>query len=169
MLFMEKTDEKFMREAIKEANKTSKRGNWGIGVVVVIDNKVVGRGGNSKFSDKNRMSHAEIKALTQAKDILEKNRSKATMYCTYEPCPMCFGAALVMKIKKVVVGVDLNKSGSLELRHHLPLFYRQSKFKMKVTRGILAKECKEACLQSKPGIKHFSKLPRVLTSSTSLQ
>lgn len=159
---MKETDEKYMREAIQEAEKTSQRADWGMGAVVVVGGKIVGRGGNSGFSDKNRLAHAEIKALTQARVILEKNRSKATMYCTYEPCPMCFGAALVMKIRKVVVGVDLDKSGGLELRHHLPPFYRQEKFKMDVTRGILEKECKEVCLQSKPGVEHFGKFYKII-------
>lgn len=159
-------DEKFMFQAIKQAEKSVKTGDWGMGCVIVADNKIIGRGRNTGFSSKNRLAHAEVMALTQARLKLEKYRSKATMYCTYEPCPMCFGAALVMKIRRVVVGVDLDHSGALNLRKHLPSFYQQAKFKLDIKRGVLADECKAACLRSEPGKEHFSKLDKDLQGSS---
>lgn len=151
-----------MREAIKEAGKAAEKGDWGMGCVVEVDNKIVSRGKNSGFSDKNRLAHAELEALVRAKEILEKNRGKATMYCTYEPCPMCFGAALISKIRRVVVGIDLDSSGGLDLRKYLPPFYRQKKFKMDIKRGVLVKECEGVLLESKPAKEHFAKLPEDL-------
>ncbi len=155
-------DEKFMLQAIKQAEKSVKSGDWGMGCVVVYNNKVISRGHNTGFSDKNRLAHAELKALTKARKKLEELRGKASLYSTYSPCPMCFGAILAMKIKKLVIGVDLDKSGGHVLNKHLPPFYKQKKFKLDIKMGVLAKKCEEVCMKSIPAQKHFRKLPKKL-------
>jgi len=152
-------DEKFMLQAIKQAEKSVKSDDWGMGCVIVHNNKIISRGYNTGFSDKNRLAHAELKALIKARRKLEKLRGKATLYSTYSPCPMCFGAILAMKIRRLVIGVDLDKSGGHVLNKHLPPFYKQKKFKLEIKIGVLAKECKEVCMKSIPAQKHFKKLP----------
>jgi hypothetical protein len=63
---------------------------------------------------------------------------------------------IVSKIRRIVVGIDLDQSGSLDLRLHLPKFYQQENFKLDVTRGILSKECAEVYLKGKPAQKHIA-------------
>jgi len=151
------SDEFFMSEAIKEAEIAAAAGDWPIGCVIVLDDQIIARAHNTGYTDKNRLAHAEIKALTQAKDILEVNRGRAVVYSTYEPCPMCFGAIVLNKIKRVVAGVDLDQSGSLGLQDHLPPFFAQSKFHFEITRGVLADECKAVFLKGRMVEGHLEK------------
>lgn len=142
-------DEYFMREAIKEATLAIAEGNFPIGCVIVLDNQIIARAHNTGYSDRNRLAHAEIKALTMAKDILENNRGKSVLYSTYEACPMCFGAILLSKIGRVVSGIDLDQSGSLDLQKHLPPFFTHPKFHFEVTKGVLKTECRAVFMKGK--------------------
>lgn len=157
------SDELFMQAAIKEAEIAATKGDWAMGCVIVVGGKVVARNRNQGYSTKNRLAHAELLALGDAKDILDKNRGKATMFCTYEPCPMCFGAMIISKIRRVVVGIDVDQSGCLDLRIHLPKFYKQFKFKLEVTRGVLLKECTEVYLKGIPAKKHIAQYKLKIT------
>jgi tRNA(adenine34) deaminase len=148
------TDELFMKEALKEAEQAASEGNWPMGCVIVLDGKVIARSHNTGYTDKNRLSHAEIKALTDAKDVVEANRGLVTLYTTYEPCPMCFGAIVLSKLKRVVTGIDLDQSGCLGLQDHLPAFFTQSKFHFEITRGVLADECEAIYLKGQMIEKH---------------
>lgn len=156
-------DEKFMREAIVEAEKALVTSDWPMGCVVVLNGKIIGRGHNVGYSTKNRLAHAEILALEQAKDILEVNRHQATLYSTYEPCPMCVGAMLVMKIKRIVTGINPDHSGGLELLKNLPPFYQQEKFSIEMVKGFLAKECRELYLKGGPSRKHIKQYSLKIT------
>jgi tRNA(Arg) A34 adenosine deaminase TadA len=149
-----KIDEKFMGEAIKEAEIAAREGNWAMGAVVVWGGKIIGRGHNEGYTRKNRLEHAEILALENAREQLEIHRHEATMYTTYEPCPMCIGALLVYKIKRLVTGIDLDESGGTKLLSYLPPFYQQEKFKISITRGVLPDECKAVYFKGKPAQKH---------------
>lgn len=147
-------DEQFMREAIKEAELAAAEGNWPMGCVLVLDGKIIDRAHNSGYTDKNRMAHAEIKALSEAQSVLEDNRGKVELYTTYEPCPMCFGAIVINKIKRVITGIDVDDSGCLSLQDHLPPFFAQSKFHFEITRGVLSEECKTVYLKGQMIEKH---------------
>lgn len=147
-----------MRLALKEAALALEEGNWPIGCVLVLKNTIIAQAHNTGYSEKNRLAHAEIKALTLAKDTLENHRGEATLYTTYEPCPMCFGALVLSKVKRVVTGADLDESGSLSLQQHLPGFWQQPKFTFEVTRGVLKNECRDIFLKGKMIKKHFRKL-----------
>ena len=150
-------DEIFMLEAIKEAEIAVKEGNWPFGCVIVVDGKIVARAHNTGYTDHNRMAHAEIKALYQAKEILEKNKGKTTLYTTFEPCPMCFGACLVMKIRRVVAGINLDDSGGFTLKDSLPKYFKQEKFAIETEIGVLAEQCKEVYLKGEPVKKHIKR------------
>lgn len=149
-------DEVFMREAIKEAEIAVKEGNWPFGCVIVVNGEIVARAHNTGYTDHNRMAHAELKALYQAKDILEKNRGNSTLYTTFEPCPMCFGACLVMKIRRVVAGINLDESGGFTLKNSLPKYFQQEKFAIDTEIGVLADECKAVYLTGEPVKKHIA-------------
>lgn len=150
------TDESFMFEAIKEAELAVAEGNWPFGTVIVVDGEIVARAHNTGYSDHNRMAHAELKVLYQAKGVLEKNRGKATMYTTFEPCPMCFGACLVMKIRRVVAGINLDESGGFTLKESLPKYFKQEKFAIETELGVLAEQCREVYLKGEPVKKHIA-------------
>jgi len=144
------TDQNFMEEAIKEARLALDEGNWPIGCVIELDGKIIARGHNLVYSTKNRFGHAEMLALHKANDILNDRPNEAVLYTTYEPCPMCFGACILGKVKKVVCGIDLDQSGAMYFREHLPLLFKQDKFHVDLERGLLADECAEVFLQGKP-------------------
>lgn len=148
------TDEHFMTEAIVEAQLAAQEGNWPMGCVLVFNDQIIARAHNTGYTDHNRMAHAEIKALTEVQEMLEAHRGQVTLYTTYEPCPMCFGAIVVNKICRVVTGIDLDQSGSLGLQDHLPPFFTQPKFHFEITRGVLAEECKAVYMQGKMIEKH---------------
>lgn len=143
-----------MSEAIKEADSAVAEGNWPMGCVLVLGGDIIARAHNTGYTDKNRMAHAEIKALTEAQGILETNRGKVELYTTYEPCPMCFGAIVINKIKRVITGIDLDNSGCLSLQNHLPPFFAQTKFHFEITRGVLSEECKAVYFKGKMIEKH---------------
>lgn len=89
-------------------------------------------------------------AIKQIQDILKDNNGQATLYTTYEPCPMCFGASILSRIKRVVSGIDLDKSGSMFFKEHLPLLFKQDKFHVDFVNGILADECYQVFIKGDP-------------------
>jgi len=145
---MDDTD--YMKEAVKEAEIALKEGNWPIGCVIVLDGKIISRSHNQVYSKKDKLAHAEMLALKLASDVLNKNHNKATLYTTYEPCPMCFGASILSRIKKVVCGIDLDHSGAMYFRNNLPLLFKQNKFSVEFQNGILADECYNVFIQGEP-------------------
>lgn len=143
-------DENFMREALKEAEIALSEGNWPIGCVIVLNGKIISRAHNQVYSKKDKLAHAEMIALQQAKEILHENKGKAILYTTYEPCPMCFGASVLNRIKKVVCGIDLDNSGAMYFRDNLPLLFKQEKFSLEFKTGVLAEKCHEVFIQGEP-------------------
>lgn len=143
-------DEYFMKEALKEAEIALKEGNWPIGCVIVLNGKIIAHAHNQVYSKKDKLAHAEMLSIKQVQDILRENQDKATLYTTYEPCPMCFGAIILNRIKRVVSGIDLDNSGAMYFRENLPLLFKQNKFSVEFTNGILADECHEVFIKGKP-------------------
>ncbi|MBS5064879.1 MAG: tRNA adenosine(34) deaminase TadA [Hungatella hathewayi] len=105
-------EEKYMREAIRQAKKAGKLGEVPIGCVIVYQNKIIGRGYNRRIIDKNVLSHAEIIAIKKACKVMGDWRLEdCTMYVTLEPCPMCAGAIVQARIPRVVIGCMNPKAG----------------------------------------------------------
>lgn len=138
------TDDDFMRLALEEAEAATRKGNWPIGCVIVLDGQVIAKAHNLVYSSESRLAHAELIALEAAQPQIFRRLREATLYTTYEPCPMCLGACLNARLKKVVYGVDLNDSGATHLIDHLPQLYKDGDYNTEFVGGVLANECEAA-------------------------
>lgn len=106
-------DEVFMNEAIALAKEAAQDGEVPVGAVVVLDGRIVGRGRNRREKDKNALAHAEIEAMNKACRTLGGWRLwQCDLYVTLEPCPMCTGAIINSRIKRLVYGASDAKAGS---------------------------------------------------------
>ncbi len=105
-------EEKYMREAIRQAKKASALGDVPIGCVIEYEGKIIGRGYNRRMADKMVLAHAEITAIRKAcKKMGDWRLEGCTMYVTLEPCPMCAGAIVQARIPRVVIGCKNPKAG----------------------------------------------------------
>ena len=134
-------DEKYMREAIRQAKKAYVLGEVPIGCVIVYQDKIIGRGYNRRNTDKNTLAHAEITAINKASKKLKDWRlEECTLYVTLEPCQMCAGAIVQARVTRVVMGCMNPKAGcggSILNILEMSAFNHQ----VQVERGILAQEC----------------------------
>lgn len=148
------TDEKYMREALKQARKASRLGEVPIGCVIVYEDTIIARGYNRRNTDKNTLSHAEITAISRAsKKMGDWRLEGCTIYITLEPCQMCSGAIIQSRITRVVMGCMNPKAGcggSVLNLLEMPQFNHQAQ----VTRGVLEEECSQM-------LKNFFKELRV--------
>lgn len=104
--------DKFLQAAIEEAKKGLGEGGIPIGSVLVIDEKIVGRGHNRRVQKSSAIIHAEMDCLENAGRLTSKDYKRAVLYSTLSPCDMCSGAILLYKIPKVVVGENITFKGS---------------------------------------------------------
>lgn len=106
-------NEKFMREAIKEARKAYNKLEIPVGAVIVKNGKIISRAHNVKEEKKDTTKHAEIIAIQKASKKLQSWRlTDCEMYVTLEPCSMCAGALIQSRIKKVYIGAMDKKTGA---------------------------------------------------------
>lgn len=106
------SEEKYMKEAIRQAKKAEAIGEVPIGCVIEYQGKIIGRGYNRRMADKTVLAHAEIIAIRKACKIMGDWRLEGcTMYITLEPCPMCAGAIVQARIPTVVIGCMNPKAG----------------------------------------------------------
>jgi tRNA(adenine34) deaminase len=132
------TDEYFMREAMKEANKAFEIGEVPVGAIVVCQNKVIARAHNQTEKLTDATAHAEMLAVTSAANYLgSKYLNECTLYVTLEPCVMCAGALQWVQLQKLVFGAqDVQRGYSLAKS---PLLHP----KTEVVKGVKAIESKE--------------------------
>ena len=134
-------DEKYMKEALKQARKAYALGEVPIGCVIVYQDKIIGRGYNRRNTDRNTLAHAEITAINKASKKLNDWRLEGcTLYVTLEPCQMCAGAIVQARVTEVVMGSMNPKAGcggSILNILEMPEFNHQ----VQVRRGVLAEEC----------------------------
>ena len=113
MLLTPPSDDDFMRLALAEAERAAAAGEVPIGAVIVHDGRVIGRGRNACERLNDATAHAELVAITAAGSALGDWRLEdCTLYVTLEPCPMCLGACLNARVKRVVYGAREPKSGA---------------------------------------------------------
>lgn len=134
-------EEKFMKEAIRQAEKAYALREVPIGCVIVYEGKIIARGYNRRNTDKNTTSHAEINAIRKASKKLGDWRLEGcTLYVTLEPCQMCAGAIVQARIDKVVIGSMNPKAGCAGSVLNL-LEMDGFNHKVEVERGVLEEEC----------------------------
>ncbi len=134
-------DEKYMREALKQAHKAAAIGEVPIGCVIEYQGKIIGRGYNRRKIDRNTLSHAELNAIRKAsKEMGDWRLEECTMYVTLEPCQMCSGAIVQARIPRLVIGCMNPKAGcagSILNLLQVPEFNHQ----VDITYGVLEEEC----------------------------
>lgn len=131
--------DKFMNAALKCAQKAFDEGEVPIGAVVVCDGKVIARGHNRRTKKQIATAHAEIEAIEKACKKLGSWRiPECELYVTLEPCPMCLGAALNARIKKIYFGAPEDKGRSLtaEIANANLLNH-----KVEIEGGVMQEEC----------------------------
>lgn len=136
-------DIKYMKAALKQAEKAIAIGEVPIGAVIVCDGKIIARGYNRRNTDKTTLAHAEIACIRKAcKKTGDWRLEGCTLYCTLEPCQMCAGAIVQSRIDRVVIGTTSPKSGCggtlLNILQN-PDFNHQSE----VVYDVLRPECTE--------------------------
>ncbi len=111
--FLAPPDERFMREALREAIRAGEAGEVPVGCVIVHDGRVIARAHNQREQLADPTAHAEMLALTQAAAALESWRlDGTTLYVTLEPCPMCAGGIVLARVPRVVFGATDPKGGA---------------------------------------------------------
>ena len=134
-------DEKYMKQAIKQAKKAYALDEVPIGCVIVAGDKIIARGYNRRNTDKNPLAHAELSAIRKAsKKTGDWRLEECTMYVTLEPCQMCAGAIVQARIDKVVIGSMNPKAGCAGSVLNL-LEMDGFNHKVEVERGVLEEEC----------------------------
>ncbi len=107
-------DKKYMRAALRLAQKAAALGEVPVGAVIVKDDKIIARGYNRREIDQNGLAHAELLAMQKACKKLNSWRLEGcTLYVTLEPCPMCTGAIINSRIERVVIGAKDPKGGAM--------------------------------------------------------
>lgn len=137
-----RTDERFMREAIRQAHKAAALGDVPIGCVIVRQGQIIARGYNRRNADKSVLSHAEIISMKKAcKKLGDWRLEDCTMYVTLEPCPMCTGAIINARIRRLCYGAKDPKAGSCG--SIVNLFELPYNHKPQVISGVLEEACAE--------------------------
>nr|WP_307332149.1 tRNA adenosine(34) deaminase TadA [Evansella vedderi] len=135
-----KEDEKYMQEALFEAEKAGIIGEIPIGAVIVKDGEIIARGHNLREREQLSTAHAELLAIQDAcKEVGSWRLEDCTLYVTLEPCPMCAGAIVQSRLKRVVYGARDPKAGCSGTLMNLldePRFNHQ----VPATSGILEEE-----------------------------
>ena len=138
---MTEREEKYMKEAIREAKKAAKINEVPIGCVIVYNDKIIGKGYNRRMTDKTALAHAELSAIKKAcKNMGDWRLDDTEIYITLEPCQMCAGAIVQSRIRKVFIGAMNPKAGCagsiLDLLH-----VKEFTHQCEVETGLLEEEC----------------------------
>lgn len=133
-------DEGFMREALRLARESAAEGEVPVGAVVVRNGEIVARGRNRRETAKNALSHAELEAIGGACRALGGWRLwECELFVTLEPCPMCAGAAINSRLRRVVFGARDPKAGSCG--SVVDLFALPYNHRPQLVGGVLEEEC----------------------------
>jgi tRNA(adenine34) deaminase len=140
---MSEPDELWMEEALRAAQRAQEAGEVPVGAVVVCQGRVIGRGWNRNLGDCDPTAHAEIVALREAAAAVGNHRlANCDLFATIEPCPMCAGALVHARIKRLVYGADDPKAGAVQSVMQV-LNHPQLNHRVEVRGGVLAGRCAE--------------------------
>ena len=163
-----KIDEKYMREAIRQAKKAYKLDETPIGCVIVHEGKIIGRGYNRRNTDKSPLAHAEITAIKKASKRLGDWRlEECTLYVTLEPCQMCAGAIIQSRLTRVVVGCMNPKAGCAGSVLNL-LDVKAFNHQAELTTGVLEEECSSLMTGFFRNLRERKKMQKKAAISSSL-
>jgi len=137
------TDELWMEEALRAAQRALEADEVPVGAVVVCGGEIVGRGWNRNISDSDPTAHAEIVALRDAGAAVGNHRlAECELFATIEPCAMCAGALVHARIKRLIYGADDPKAGAVQSVMQV-LNHPQLNHRVEVRGGVLAGRCAE--------------------------
>jgi tRNA(adenine34) deaminase len=140
---MTASDELWMEEALRCAQRALEAGEVPVGAVVVSGGQIVGRGWNRNIADRDPSAHAEILALREAGAAVANHRlGDCELFVTVEPCAMCAGALVQARIKRLIYGADDPKAGAVHSVIQV-LNHPQLNHQMEVRSGVLAGRCAE--------------------------
>src|SRR5690349_6524556 len=129
-------DEQHMRHALEEAEQAGAVGDVPVGAVIVgTDGAILGKGRNRRELNGDPTAHAEVEALRAASQVIGHWRIEATLYVTQEPCPMCAGALVNARVRRLVYGCPNPKAGAVDTFYAIPTD-RRLNHTMPVTGGI---------------------------------
>ena len=136
-------DEKYMKEALKQAKKAYAIEEVPIGCVIVHEDKIIARAYNKRNTKKSTLAHAELLAIQKAcKKLGDWRLEECTMYITLEPCQMCAGAIVQARIPRVVIGTHNKKAGCAGSILNL-LQMKEFNHQVELASGVLEEECSE--------------------------
>jgi tRNA(adenine34) deaminase len=133
-------DENWMGIAIIEARAAAAQGDVPVGAIVVMDGTIIGRGRNRRELDRDPTAHAEVIALREAAQSLGHWRVEGTLVVTQEPCPMCAGALVNARVKRLVFGCLNPKAGAVQSLFAITTDSRLN-HQMEVRGEVRASEC----------------------------
>lgn len=161
--------EKFMKKAIACAKKAFDLGEVPIGAVIVKENKVIASAYNMRENKQNALCHAEIMAIDKACKKLNNFRlDDCTLFVTLEPCPMCSGAIVQARLKRVVYGLADKQYGCAGSLYNL-LNEEKFEHKVEVVSGVLESECENLMKDFFAQIRWASKLQQLLGKDVEIQ
>ena len=135
-------EEKWMKEALKEAQKAYSKEEIPVGAVIVKENKIIAKAHNLKELKKTAVAHAEILAIQKANKKLQNWRLlNCDLYVTLEPCMMCLGAIISSRIKNIYIGTIDPKNKEQEAENRLKEY--EKKYGINIKIGILQEECED--------------------------
>jgi tRNA(adenine34) deaminase len=129
-----------MELALEEARAAAAAGDVPVGAVVVHDGSILGRGRNRREVDRDPTAHAELVALRDAARALGHWRVEATLVVTQEPCPMCAGAIVNARVRRLVYGCPNPKAGAVATLYQIPTDPRLN-HRVEVVGGVRSEEC----------------------------
>ncbi len=133
--------ELWMREALSEALKAETEGEVPVGAVLLLNEKIIGRGHNGSLQLNDPTAHAEIVALRQgARNIANYRIPGSILITTVEPCVMCVGAMIHARVDELIYGAADPKAGAVRSQYQLAEV-NQLNHKIRVTSGVLEEEC----------------------------
>jgi tRNA(adenine34) deaminase len=137
------SDELWMEEALRAAQRALEAGEVPVGAVVVCQGRIVGRGWNRNIADCDPSAHAEIVAMREAGAAVGNHRlADCDLFVTIEPCAMCAGAMVHARIKRLIYGANDPKAGAIQSVMQV-LNHPQLNHRVEVQSGVLAGRCAE--------------------------
>ena len=158
-------DIKYMKAALKQAEKALAIGEVPIGAVIVENGRIIGRGYNRRNTDHTTLAHAEITAIRKAnKKVGDWRLEGCTLYVTLEPCQMCAGALVQSRIDRVVIGAPSFKSGCAGTLLNI-LQNNEFNHQIVVESGLMREECTQILQTFFKDLRRRNKLRKLQASS----